>query len=109
MSEKHGKNVKRKRESGSLILDLIYTIVGSTPMIILVVICYYLLIEDYKVNNNNFWAQSKFFSNTKPHEYFQNQTCLDQSNDKICSDTKFCGRFFTDYLLTKDEARTLLK
>ena len=109
MSEKHSKNVKRKRESGSLILDLIYTIIGSTPMIIIGVISYNLLCEDYRINNNNFWAQSRFFSNTKPHEYFQNQTCLEKSNDRKCSNTKFCGRFFTDYLLTKEEARILLK
>lgn len=106
--EKKVINLKSSSSSSSsLVLDIIFTLIGSLPMIIIAIISTELLYKDYILNNNHFWGQSKFFSNVKPHDWFENQTC--SSNSEICSSTKFCARYFTDHILDKEEALTLLK
>jgi hypothetical protein len=98
----------RKVETESALLNFVYTLVGSIPMIVIGVIGAFLLYNDYRLNNNNFFGQSRFFSNVKPHDFFINQTC---SNRKIegCESMRVCGRYFTDHVITESEAQVLLK
>lgn len=93
-------------------LDLFYILLGSAPILCIAYVAGILVYKDYKMNNDNFWGQSRFFSNTKPHQLWQNKTCqpdwLDQ-HQQLQNDHFTCGRHFTDHVVTNDESKKLLR
>ena len=107
------KMAKNKKET-SPVSDFLYTIIGSTPVLIIVAICSFLFYNDYVLNNNSFWGKSRFVGNIESNEYFEKLACPDnlydndRKNYNKCA-PKFCARSFSDFLITEDEAKTLLK
>jgi len=108
------KDTKTNDANLPAIVQLFYTIVGSAPLIAMVAACFYILKNDYAARNNNFWAQSTYFSSINPSDYFEKTSCFesDYKQDRVQFPTcapKFCGRFFTDSVINDDDTDALLR
>lgn len=102
---------KKEKLKISPITEILYTIIGSSPVLIIIGICSYLIHNDYVLNNKSFWEQSTFVGNTVSNTYFQNLACPEymDDNDRTRCGKKMCARSFNDFLVTEVEAAALLK
>jgi len=92
---------KNKDEKEQEVVDsFFYTFLGCLPMIVLSSACFYFLYADYERNNYSFMDKSKFYSNSNPNDFFENSAQIGDFS---------CARYFTDYVISEDEARDLLK
>jgi len=78
----------------------LYVFLGCLPMIVLSSICVYLLYGDYERNNYSLMSKSRFYSNSNPNDLFEKSAQIGEFS---------CARYFTDYVITEDEANVLLK
>ena len=116
LKEKDLKNESGSRQAAntSSILEFIYIFIGSIPSITVMVLVASIFRKEYILNNYNFLLQNKLLSNVVQFDYFENVTCSenDYKNDRInfkqCAPS-FCARFFSDFIVTDEEVKTLLK
>ena len=92
-----------KRVQVGYVEHIICVIIGCLPIIIRMSISAELLYKEYKLNNDNFWAQNRFFSNFKPYQLFLNLTCSNPTGPKLCA------KGFNDHVISNQEAVILLK
>lgn len=112
MKEEQKTNIKLVNYSPGK--ELFYTILGSLPMIVVNVICAYLIYVDYARNNYSFLEKSIYLSNVEKTSYDANVTCVDKeyASDRVNFPTcapDYCFRYFNDFLITYEEADTILK
>lgn len=90
----------------------LYVLIGSIPMIITTVIMSYILYADYARNNYSFFRKDLYISNIDKTDYEKNDLdCgsefkLDQGK---CASSQVCFRYFSDFLISDQDSKTLLK
>lgn len=116
MAKKTKTSKKPAVDSGdSSIKQIIFTLIGSTPMIILAWCCYYIVNkESIARGNRSFWAKGRLHGMIDPYEHYEEVECgandytKDRFDFKECAPKK-CARMFTDHVITDDEVEFLLK
>ncbi len=112
MTSKSSKASKKKADS--FLWQAFCVIIGSIPMILMVLCIAYIFNKEYVVKKNNFWAKSIFFSRQEPGSHYEEVPCVeidyrkDRRDFKECA-PKHCARLFTDFVVTDDEADFLLE
>ncbi len=112
MASKPSKGSKKKHDS--FLWQLFCVIIGSIPMILMAIFIAYIFNKEFVIKKNNFWAKSIFFSRVEPGSHYEEVPCVesdyrkDRQDFKDCT-PKHCGRMFTDFVVTEDEADFLLK
>lgn len=107
------KNDKKDDEQNSVLSQLVGTVIGNIPIMIMLGCCLFILNKEYISRQSNFWAKSYFYGMIDPHDYFEKVKCadkdykIDRANFKSCA-PKFCGRYFSDFVFNEQEANTLL-
>ena len=96
---------RRKSNEPKVVSSPLLTFIGSLPLLSIIFFCCYLLYLDYSMNNYSFTAKNFFYSNSNPNELFEqvaHTSSLSEANT-------MCARFFSDFIITDDEAKTLLR
>ncbi|RNA33503.1 2-oxoglutarate and iron-dependent oxygenase domain-containing 3-like [Brachionus plicatilis] len=94
--------------------ERLYIFIGCIPMITVMAISFCLLYQDYALNNYNFMGKSWHLSNVEKTSYDVKVSCIEFEYSDLrkkfpsCA-PKNCFRYFTDFLISENEGKTLLK
>jgi hypothetical protein len=98
----------------SKIEHVLYTFLGCIPMIVITFIMSYILYLDYVGNGYSFLKKDQFLSHIEKFEYEASLECVenkvkDSANLGGNFAPKSCFRYYSDFLISEEEADVLFK
>lgn len=128
LSSEKKSSQKVEKSDESLLVHVIYVIIGSIPIVIILGMCANLIYIDYVKNNYSFYDKSIFLSNIESHVFETKVECgKDHANiylpddNQLNSNFKYqkcysnkalakshqCLRYFNDFLVSEKEVDLL--